>query len=65
MQIIPGVRSYARGPRVLKESTRRYSVRAGAEITTVVSVKHGVMSKAVVERPVEDRSSLAIQMVHS
>ncbi len=57
-------RSYAGGPRVLQESTKRYSVRAGAEITTVVSVKHGVMSKAVVERPAEDRSSLAIQMVH-
>ncbi len=50
---------------MLQESTRRYSVRAGAEITTVVSVKHGVMSKAVVKRPVEDRSLLEIQMVHS
>ncbi len=50
---------------MLQESTKRYSVRAGAEITTVVSLKHGVMSKAVVERPVEDRSSPAIQMVHS
>ncbi len=49
---------------MLQESTRRYSERAGAEITTVVSVKHGVMSKAVVERPAEDRSSLGIQMVH-
>ncbi len=34
-------------------------------MTTVVSVKHGVMSKAVVERPVEDRSLIAIQMAHS
>ncbi len=50
---------------MLQESTKRYSVRAGAETTAVVSLKHGVMSKAVVERPVEDRSSPAIQMVHS
>ncbi len=50
---------------MLQKSTKRYSVRTGAEITTVVSVKYGVTSKAVVERPVEDRSLLAIQMVHS
>jgi hypothetical protein len=55
MQILPGKRSYAGGPRVLQESTKRFSVRAGAEITTVVSVKHGMMSKAAVERPLANR----------
>jgi len=50
---------------VLQESTKKFSVRAGAAITTVVTVKYGIMSKAVVETSVEDRSLLAIQMEHS
>jgi hypothetical protein len=39
---------------VLREEKKRFSMRAGAEATIVVSIKQGVPTKTTVEGPVAD-----------
>jgi hypothetical protein len=54
MQLACGKRSYAGGPRVLQEEKKRFSIKAGAEATNVVSDKQGVPSKGIIDGPVAD-----------
>jgi len=44
-----GKRSYAGGPRVLREKRKSLSIKAGEEMATLVSVKQGTISKAAVD----------------
>jgi len=54
MLVLRGKRSYAGGPRVLREEKKRCSIGAGAEATNAVPVKQGMPSKATVDGPAAD-----------